>query len=425
MLPTNRIPSDQSDQLPGQEPGPRPGERANSLRIGFDARYIDDRYHGVGRYSYELLDALTSGYPDDHFIAYHNPSRPTTRLDLPTIFARPNVEAVRLPFDIYSPLEQPAIALAACRQRLDALFVPYFPAPLLATVPVVTTVHDCIFDREPRYQTGRWVRHYYRPMMWLAPRKAKRVICVSEATAADLRHYYQVAPEKIAVVPEAAGSVFRPVTDKDTLAAVRQRYRLPERFVLALGVRRPHKNLAGLVEAFARLDAALAETPGTSAGSRVDLVLTGEPHARYDDEVPAAVARLGLAERIHSTGHVPDSDLPALYSLAEAFVLPSLLEGFGLPVLEAMSCGAPVVAANTSSLPEVVGSAGLLADPRDPAELARALARVIGDPALRRELRERGLARASEFSWTLAARRTREVIVEAVGRRGGQCSSRT
>ena len=206
-------------------------------------------------------------------------------------------------------------------------------------------------------------------MMRLAPRRAARVVAVSEATARDLEALYRVPRGKVAVVPEAADPRFRPVTDQAILADVRERYHLPERFVLAVGVRRPHKNLSVLLEAFAL---ARDEVPHA-------LVLAGEAHARYHDDVPETAARLGLADRLIELGHVPDADLPALYTLADLYALPSLEEGFGLPALEAMSSGTPVVASNTSSLPEVVGEAGLLADPRDPADFARAIVRAVGD----------------------------------------------
>lgn len=379
---------------------------AEPLRVGFDARYVDDRYHGIGRYAYQVLEALTRLFPDDRFAVYHNPGRPSTRLDLGAILARPNVEPRALPHDIYSPLEQPALALAALRPRLDVFYTPYFSAPLLAPAPVVVTVHDLIFDREPRYRSGRWVRYYYRPMMRLSPRKAAWVVAVSAATAADLRAFYGVPAGKVAVIPEAAGPQFQPVTDEGTLRAVRARYALPERYLLALGVRRPHKNLPALLEAFAL------------ARERIphDLVLVGEAHARYADAVPATIDRLGLGARVRLVGHAPDADLPALYTLADLFVLPSLLEGFGLPALEAMGCGTPVVAARTSSLPEVVGEAGLLADPRDPEALAAAVIAAVTDRERHARLRALGLARAREFSWERTATALRGVLAEAAGR---------
>ena len=166
------------------------------------------------------------------------------------------------------------------------------------------------------------------------------------------------------------------MTDAALLAEVRRRHSLPERFIMALSVRRPHKNLATLIEAFGRIAGRIPH----------DLVLVGETHSRYDDEVPAAIERLGLRSRVHELGWVSDEDTPALYTLAEIFAMPSLLEGFGLPPLEAMSCGTAVAASNTSSLPEVVADSGLLFDPRDPADIARALERLAVDDALRREI---------------------------------------
>ncbi len=377
-----------------------------AMRIGFDARFVDDRYHGVGRFAHQTLEALTRLYPADHFVVYHNPGRPSTRLDLASLLARPNVEPRSFPYDIYHPFEQPLLALALARARLDVHYVPYFPAPLLAPVRLVVTVHDLILDHEPRYQTGRWVRYYYRPMMRLLPHRVARIVAVSEATARDLGALYRMPREKVTVVPEAADPRFRPVTDEALLAEVRERYHLPERFVLAVGVRRPHKNLSVLIEAFALARRLVPQHA---------LVLAGEAHARYHDDVPETAARLGLGDRLLELGHVPDADLPALYTLADLYAVPSLEEGFGLPALEAMASGTPVVASNTSSLPEVVDEAGLLADPRDPADFAKAIVQAVTDRDLHDRLRALGLARAAEFSWDETARRLRAALAAAAG----------
>jgi len=370
------------------------------VRVAFDARFIDDRYHGVGRYAYQLLDALARLAPGDTFLAIHDPRRPSTRLPLAPVLSLPNVVAYPLAVGIYAPQEQPALALALMLARADVCFVPYFPAPLFAPCPIVTTVHDLIFDLEPRYQHGRWVRYYYRPMMWLSARRATRIVVVSESTARDLGALYGADPRKVVVALEAAAPQFRTVTDPAVLADVRRRYDLPERFIMALSVRRPHKNLAALIEAFGRIAGRIPQ----------DLVLVGERHGRYDDDVPAAIARLGLGPRVRELGWVSDDDTPALYTLAELFVMPSLLEGFGLPPLEAMSCGTAVAVSNTSSLPEVVADAGSLFDPRDPADIARALEKLALDDALRQGLAARGQARAAEFTWE----RTAGVVLRAL-----------
>ena len=202
------------------------------------------------------------------------------------------------------------------------------------------------------------------------------------------------------VALEAAGPHFRPVTAPEALADVRRRHSLPTRYLLALSVRRPHKHLRALVEAYGLIAARIPQ----------DLVLVGETHGRYDDDVPAAIARLGLRARVHELGWVSDADTPAVYTLADAFVMPSLLEGFGLPPLEAMSCGTPVAASNTSSLPEVVGDAGLLFDPRDLQAMAGTIERIATDEALRRDLSARGLVRAAGFTWT----RTATIVLAAL-----------
>jgi glycosyltransferase involved in cell wall biosynthesis len=376
------------------------------VRVAFDARFIDDRYHGVGRYAYHLLDTIARLSPDDTFLAIHDPSCPSSRLPLAPILALPNVVACPLRVGIYAPHEQPALALALLRGRADVCFVPYFPAPLLAPCPVVTTVHDLIFDLEPRYQTGRWVRYYYRPMMWLAARRATRIVVVSESTARDLRTIYGADPRKLVLALEAAAPQFKPVTNPTVLDYVRRRHGLPDRFIMALSVRRPHKNLAALVEAYGKIAGRVPH----------DLVLVGETHGRYEDGVPAAIVRLGLRERVHELGWVPDSDTPALYSLAEIFAMPSLLEGFGLPPLEAMSCGTAVAASNTSSLPEVVADCGLLFDPRDVSDIADTLQRLATDDSLRRDLAARGLVRSSEFTWERTASVVLGALREVAGR---------
>ena len=175
------------------------------MRVAFDARFIDDRYHGVGRYAYHLLDALARLAPDDTFVAIHDPRRPSTRLPLaPILGAAERGRVADAGRHLRAPRAAGARARPASASRADVCFVPYFPAPLLAPCPVVTTVHDLIFDLEPRYRAGRWVRYYYRPMMWLAARRAARIVVVSESTARDLRSVYGADPRKLVVALEAA-----------------------------------------------------------------------------------------------------------------------------------------------------------------------------------------------------------------------------
>ena len=225
-------------------------------------------------------------------------------------------------------------------------------------------------------------------------------LTVLEASRRDIIRHYRLPAAKVVASPLGVEDAFRPVVDPAILAAVRERNRLPDRYILAVGNLQPRKNLRRLIEAVAALRATRRDD--------CRLVLVGQPAWRHG-ELDAVAAAHGLRDAIVATGYVPAEDLPALYSAAEVFAYPSLYEGFGLPPLEALACGTPVVTANTSSLPEVVGDAGLLIDPLDTGAIAAALARLLDDVALRERLRQAGFARAAAYSWRETARRTLQV----------------
>jgi alpha-1,3-rhamnosyl/mannosyltransferase len=261
---------------------------------------------------------------------------------------------------------------------------------------MVMTVHDCILERYPQYVPSAALRRMYAAQTQLSVRRANAVLTVSEATRQDVRRFYPEAAGKLRVIGGAVDARFQPVHDAAVLEEVRRRYRLPERFVLTVGAGRPHKNVGMVVEAMARLDRAYAPA----------LVVAGEPDERFPDEVMERARVRGLGDRIVRAGFVRDEDLPALYSLAEVFVFPSLVEGYGLPPLEAMACGTPVVASNASSIPEVVGDAALSFDPEDVSQLARHIARLLSDSRLRADLVARGEQRAAEMTWDRVAQET-------------------
>jgi glycosyltransferase involved in cell wall biosynthesis len=368
-------------------------------RIAFDARYVNDRYHGIGRYAFRLLEALVAAAPARTFIVFRGREE-DSRFDWGALSARPNVELWDGPWPLYWPQEQLQWPALLRRSRADLFYSPYFVAPLLVTdaCPAIVTVHDLIFDRYPAYMPRRWARPYYRLLMALSVRRARRVVAVSRATAADLTHYYRTPPDKVAVVLEGVDPSFA-TAGEDQLAAIRQRYDLKRSFVLTVGARRPHKNQARLVRAFARIP-----------NGGCDLVFAGPADDRFPDEARRAVEDTGLNGKVRFLDWVPESDLPGLYALADLVALPSLVEGFGLPALEAMACGTPVLAANASSLPEVVGGAGVLVDPYDEEAMAAALGELLADRALRHRLARAGLARAATFTWQQAARRTLEIF---------------
>jgi glycosyltransferase involved in cell wall biosynthesis len=270
--------------------------------------------------------------------------------------------------------------------------------PRLTRARSVFTLHDTAYLLFPEYHLPR-NRIYLRTMMPRFLRRADRIIAVSEHTRKDALRSYPLDPAKIEVIPEGVEPRFRPGVDRDLVARVRDRYALPERFILTVGTIEPRKNHTTLVEVFASL---------RSRHPAVGLVIAGARGWLYD-RVFERVRALALDEHVVFTGHVPDEDLPALLNAAEVFAFPSEFEGFGLPPLEAMACGIPVVSSDAASLPEVVGDAGMLIGPRDLAGWVQALDRLLTDAPLRAAFGTRGLARARMFSWDAAAERTLEV----------------
>jgi glycosyltransferase involved in cell wall biosynthesis len=295
-------------------------------------------------------------------------------------------------------------------QPPDLLFVPSHVLPLIHPRCSVVTVHDLGYHYHPETHT-LFQNLYLRWSTRYNARTATRVLADSEATCRDLIHYYGIPKDRIAVVYPGRDETLAPVTDPAALAAVRARYELSSPYLLYVGTLHPRKNLVRLVQAFASAVQSEAER-SRPPGSNLQLVLVGQKGWLYDD-IFAQVRKLGIADRVILTGYVPDADLPTLLSGALAFVFPSLYEGFGLPVLEAMACGTPVICSNTSSLPEVAGDAALLIDPLDPHELAGAIHRIITDSGLRSLLVARGYEQIQRFSWHRCAQEALRVLEEA------------
>jgi len=287
------------------------------------------------------------------------------------------------------------LAAQARRDGCEILHCPNGMGPVAAAPPLVVTVHDLSLFRYPQlHPRGRTL--LTRRLLPRLARRAAAVIADSEFTRREILAVLRVAPEKVRTIHCAAGEHFRPITDGAGLTAVRQRWRLPERYVLFVGTLEPRKNLARLLRAFAA---------ARRAGSVHQLILAGAAGWRMRG-FARDIDRLGLSGSVRHLGYVPDVDLPALYAHADLFAYPSLYEGFGLPVLEAMACGTPVLSSNTSALAEVCGDAAQLVDPEDGDALAAALSSLLSDGDRRAELRGRGLERAREFSWRRAAAQT-------------------
>lgn len=369
------------------------------MRIGLDIRYVYDHFPGIGRYSINLAQALARLDHPHTLILLHNPALPNTRYDIGALQALPNVELVSVTARPFSLAEQFHFPRQVNRLEFDVYHAPYYVKPYTGlTCPSIVTIHDLIGKRLPDVLSSRG-RYLFDMMMWLAVRTAAHIITVSRSARDDILHYYRVAEERMTITPEAADQQFSPQPEEQ-VAQVRARYGLPQRYVLYLGSNKPHKNLVRLVQAWesiVRSEDTLAPPP--------HLVIAGHYDQRYP-EAHNLVAEHQLDDVVSFVRDVAEADVPALYSGADVFVFPSYYEGFGLPPLEAMACGVPVVCAHASSLPEVVGNAALTFDPYDVGELAACLLRVLRDDALRGALRSKGFEQVARFSWERTARET-------------------
>ena len=349
---------------------------------------------GIGRYTRELVRALAAL---DSATDYRLFTASTPSTELPPLPGG-NFAWRRAPFTdawlarLWHRARLP-IPIETWTGDIGLLHAPDFTLPPVRRgTRTLLTVHDLSFVRAPE-AADPGLRAYLNRVVPRSVARADHVLADSEATRQDLIALYGTPPEKISVLHAGVDSRFQPVTDPAALDAVRTRYGIgPAPYVFSLGTVQPRKNYARLAEAFAQL-------------GRPDLrlVIAGGK-GWLDDPLYAQIDALGLADRVIFTGFAADDDLPALYSAAEVFAFPSLYEGFGLPPLEAMACGTPVVSSASSSLPEVVGEAGLLVDPTDVGALAEALARVLDDAGLRAELVQKGRTQARRFTWERAAR---------------------
>ncbi|PYQ00934.1 MAG: glycosyltransferase family 1 protein, partial [Acidobacteria bacterium] len=284
----------------------------------------------------------------------------------------------------------------------------HYVLPLLCRTPAVVTIHDCIHLLFPQYLPNRFAWQYARFMMGSAIHRSALIFTVSEASRRDiLRFYPEADPELLHVVPNAIDAAILEDPGEEETQRVKERYQIRGRFVLYAGNIKPHKNLERLIVAFGFLK----QRPGNDD---VKLLIIGDEVNRYGS-LRRAVEAAGVRQDVRFFGFVPDHTLAALYRLASVFVFPSLYEGFGLPPLEAMACGTPVVTSSLSSLPEVVGDAAVLVDPYHPEDIARGLEEVLCDPALQADLSARGRARAHEFSWERSAQAIHAGYMKALG----------
>ena len=378
------------------------------MNFCLDARTATDHFPGIGRYVVNLAQAMVPLLSqDERLILLRDPTQPS-RWDL-TALAGERVQLVDAPVSPFSLRQQWAIPQILRRLRADLYHSPYYLMPYRPKVPAVVTVYDLIPLLFPR-QVSPPARLLFRWMTALALRTASQVIVISQATRRDLLTFYHLPTQKVTAIPLAADPAFHPQPPAE-VERVRRQYALPENYLLYLGINKPHKNLAQLIDAFSRITFHVSRL--TFHASRFTLIIAGAWDSRYP-EPRQQVEALGLENVVRFLGPVPEADLPALYSGATLFVFPSLYEGFGLPVLEAMACGVPVICSNTSSLPEIAGQATIMVDPLDVDELAAAMERVLGDQALQEEMIGKGMMQSGTFSWERTARETLQVYESVV-----------
>ena len=384
------------------------------MRIAINGLFLQHPATGTGQYSLHLLDALAAREDGHTYSVFVDPGgfRPAglgKRVTFREAASWPPAGALR-------KLLAEQVGFPADCRRLGArvAHVPYFAPPLVRPCPVVVTVHDLITLLFPEYSASTAARAY-NALVSAAARRADAVIADSQHSARDIVRLLGVPERRVRVVYLATEPRFRPAERQEDLDGVRRRYGLPERFIFYIGGLNRHKNLGVLLKAFAAVRQRLPYAYTLAIAGRAQ---GSNPAVFPDLRQQAGDLGLSVSEQ-DGNGHaggapcdvrflrfVPEEDKPLLYAAADLFVFPSLYEGFGLPPLEAMACGTPVVCSRAASLPEIVGDGGLLVDPADVGALAEAMRAVLADETMRSGLRARGLAQAARFSWRRTADET-------------------
>lgn len=372
------------------------------MRIAIDAHSVGTKLGGNESYAVNLIEALAQIDHVNQYTLFVTTAAARDRFHQrwPNFKVRstlPHTPLIRIPLTLSAELR---------KHPVDVLHV-QFTAPPFCPCPVVVSIHDLSFEHLPetflrrsRIQLRLTVRH--------SARRAAKILTLSEHTRRDVIETYGIEPSRITAIPLAAPLHFHPVEDNRELQRVRHIYGIDGQYILTVGSIQPRKNLARLVQAYASLR-------DNTENKLPKLVIVGKRGWLYDETL-RAFEQSGVANRVILTGYVPESDLPALYSGAICFVYPSYFEGFGLPPLEAMKCGVPVIVGNRTSLPEVVGDAGLTVDPFDVRSIAEAIEKLINDSVLRQQLSVKGRRRAETFDWRTTAQHTLQ-IYKQVGRR--------
>jgi alpha-1,3-rhamnosyl/mannosyltransferase len=365
------------------------------MKIAFDLRRIGNP--GIGRYMKCLSESVIVQAPEHEYLLILPPEGEH-------LIHAPNAQKLCTSLKYYSLREQFELPRILSRHKADLLHSPHFLLPLVRPCPAVATIHDLIYMACPEDLPSRAGRLYYRIMMNACSRMATRIITDSEHSRNEIVRYLHTDPEKIEVIYPAVDPFFHSETDSTRIASVRSRFGIDCDYVLCVGIYKPRKNHAGLLTAFCKM---------LDSGCQAQLVVAG-PMGEGEPVLRRLARELGISEHLILTGFVNDIDLRALYAGARVCACPSVYEGFGFTVLEAMACGTPVVCSFATSLPEVAGKAALYFDPYKPEEMASQLVRAFSDDAVRTSLVAEGHRNLLRFNWKETARQTLEVYHQAL-----------
>lgn len=363
------------------------------MHIAIDAHSVGTGLGGNETYVSNLIEALADVDSNNSYTLYVTTKEAVERLcnrwpNVALRRIRPHTPLVRIPI---------SLALELRRRPVDILHVQY-TAPPLTPCPVVATIHDLAFEHLPETFKRR-SRVQMRLTVRSTARRAAHIITDSGFSREDIIRTYKLAPERVTSTPLAASTRFKPVDDATEIARVREKYGIAGEYLLSVGSIQPRKNIPRLISAYVSLINRQVLDPMPK------LVIAGKPAWLYDETLRAAGAS-AARDNVIIAGYVPEADLPALYAGALCFIYPSYFEGFGIPPLEAMRCGTPAITGNQTSFPEVVGDAALMVDTLNEQAIADAIARMIKEPQLRSDLREKGFRRALMFDWRKTAKLT-------------------
>jgi glycosyltransferase involved in cell wall biosynthesis len=384
------------------------------MRIVINGWFSDQPHTGSGQYTLQLLKHLPRVAPQYEYalVVPHKNSfeivdiaADTDLQSLASTILRPNSNFRKLLF------EQSIMPRAARAYEADVLHIPYWAPPLRSSVPIVVTIHDIIPLILPQYRGGAFVRAYTQ-LVSAAARGATLILTDSDASRSDIMQYLRIPADRVRTICLAADPEFTDHVDPIDTAALRKNYDLPEEYVLYLGGCDARKNIETLLQIYTWAQDVL--------GANYPLVIAGSLPDRHDEffHDPRVIAKqIEVEDVVRFIGRVAEEDKVALYQQARAFLYPTLYEGFGLPALEALACGVPVVGSNSSSVPEIVGDAGILVDPKDARAMAGALIAVCTEDPLHDELSERALKQAAKFSWEKCARETAEAYESVMQKR--------